>query len=42
MLGSTKQKFLPNLKPPTAADLAQAAKGTIVIDANSKIGVVRA
>lgn len=42
VLGSTKQKFLPNLKPPTAADLAQAAKGTIVIDANSKIGVVRA
>ena len=42
VLGSTRQKFVPELKPPSAADLAQAAKGMIVIDANSKIGVVRA
>lgn len=42
VLGSTKQKFLPDLKPPSAADFKQAAKGTIVIDASSKVGVVRA
>ncbi len=42
VLGSTKQRFLPDLKPPSATDIAQASHGTIVIDANSKIGVVRA
>ena len=42
VLGSTKQKFLPDMKPPSASDIAQAAKGAIVIDANSKVGVVRA
>jgi two-component system nitrogen regulation sensor histidine kinase NtrY len=42
VLGSTKQKNLPDMKPPSASDIAQAARGTIVIDANSKIGVVRA
>lgn len=42
VLGSTKQRFLPEQKPPSQNDIAQAARGTIVIDANSKIGVVRA
>lgn len=42
VLGSTKQRFLPDLKLPSTADLQAAAKGTIVIDANSNIGVVRA
>jgi two-component system nitrogen regulation sensor histidine kinase NtrY len=42
VLGSTKQRFLPDQRPPSAADFAQAAKNTIVIDANSKIGVERA
>jgi two-component system nitrogen regulation sensor histidine kinase NtrY len=42
VLGSTRQRFLPDLKPPSASDIAQASRGTIVIDANSKIGVVRA
>jgi two-component system nitrogen regulation sensor histidine kinase NtrY len=42
VLGSTKQRFLPDLKLPTTADIQQAAKGTIVIDANSNVGVVRA
>jgi two-component system nitrogen regulation sensor histidine kinase NtrY len=38
ILGSTKQRFMPDLAPPTANDIAQASHGTIVIDANSKIG----
>ncbi|HEX3809997.1 MAG TPA: PAS domain-containing sensor histidine kinase [Rhizomicrobium sp.] len=42
VLGSTKQRFLPDLKPPSASDIEQAKKGTIVIDANSQVGVVRA
>ncbi|HEX4532849.1 MAG TPA: PAS domain-containing sensor histidine kinase [Rhizomicrobium sp.] len=42
VLGSTKQRFLPDLKPPSASDIDQAKKGTIVIDANSQVGVVRA
>ncbi len=42
ILGSTKQRFLPDLKLPSDADLQAAAKGTIVIDANSNVGVVRA
>jgi two-component system nitrogen regulation sensor histidine kinase NtrY len=42
LLGSAKQKFLPELNPPKPGDIAQAAHGTIVIDANSKVGVVRA
>lgn len=42
VLGSTRQRFLPDLTPPSASDIAQASRGTIVIDANSKIGVVRA
>ncbi|MBV9569616.1 MAG: PAS domain-containing sensor histidine kinase [Alphaproteobacteria bacterium] len=47
ILGSTKQRFLPDLKPPSPAEIAQASRGTVVIDANSrignsKIGVVRA
>lgn len=47
VLGSTKQRFLPDLRPPSASDIAQASRGTILIDANSrvgnaKIGVVRA
>ncbi len=47
ILGSTKQRFMPDLAPPSANDIAQASHGTIVIDANSrignaKVGVVRA
>ena len=42
VLGSTKERNFPDTKPPTAADIAQASGGTIVIDANSNIGVVRA
>ncbi|HEV2561114.1 MAG TPA: PAS domain-containing sensor histidine kinase [Rhizomicrobium sp.] len=42
VLGSTKQRFLPDLKLPSSADIKAAAKGTIVIDANSDVGVVRA
>ncbi len=38
VLGSTKQRFLPDLRPPSVSDIAQASRGTIVIDANSKIG----
>ncbi|MBV8798748.1 MAG: PAS domain-containing sensor histidine kinase [Alphaproteobacteria bacterium] len=38
ILGSTKQRFLPELTPPSRNDIAQAARGSIVIDANSKIG----
>ncbi len=40
--GSTKQRFLPELKPPSQTDFAQAAKDAIVIDASSRAGVVRA
>ena len=32
----------PISQPPTAGDIAQAARGPVLIDANSKIGVVRA
>lgn len=38
VLGSTKQRFLPDMTPPTSNDIAQAARGTIVVDANSKVG----
>jgi len=41
VLGSTKQRFLPDLAPPKPGDIAQASRGLIVIDANSKVGVVR-
>ncbi len=41
-LGKTKQKTFPELKMPGPSDIAQAKKGTIVIDANSNVGVVRA
>ncbi|HEX4080907.1 MAG TPA: PAS domain-containing sensor histidine kinase [Rhizomicrobium sp.] len=41
VLGSTKQRFLPDLALPKPGDIAQASHGTIVIDANAKIGVVR-
>jgi two-component system, NtrC family, nitrogen regulation sensor histidine kinase NtrY len=41
VLGSTKQRFLPDLALPRPGDIAQAAHGTIVIDANAKVGVVR-
>ena len=41
VLGSTKQRFLPDLAPPKPGDIAQASHGLIVIDANSKVGVVR-
>ncbi|HEY2446829.1 MAG TPA: PAS domain-containing sensor histidine kinase [Rhizomicrobium sp.] len=42
MLGSTKQRFLPDQSPPKPGDIEQASHGTIVIDASSKAGVVRA
>jgi two-component system nitrogen regulation sensor histidine kinase NtrY len=42
LLGSAKQKFLPDMTPPRPGDFAQAARGSIVIDANSNVGVVRA
>ncbi|MGA9794090.1 MAG: PAS domain-containing sensor histidine kinase [Rhizomicrobium sp.] len=42
MLGSTKQRGLPDFAAPTSNDIAQAQGGTIVIDANAKLGVVRA
>lgn len=42
VLGSTKQRFLPDIAPPKSGDIAQAAHGVIVIDANAKVGVVRA
>ena len=42
VLGSTKERSFPDTKPPSAADIAQATRGNIVIDANSHIGVVRA
>jgi two-component system nitrogen regulation sensor histidine kinase NtrY len=42
VLGSTKQRFLPDLAPPKPRDIAQAAHGLIVIDANANVGVVRA
>jgi|tagenome__1003787_1003787.scaffolds.fasta_scaffold20985128_4 two-component system nitrogen regulation sensor histidine kinase NtrY len=38
VLGSTKQRFMPDLRPPSTGDIVQASRGTIVIDANSKIG----
>ncbi len=41
MLGSTKQRGLPDFAPPTASDIAQAQLVTVVIDANAKLGVVR-
>jgi two-component system nitrogen regulation sensor histidine kinase NtrY len=41
VLGSTKQRFLPDLAPPKPGDIRQASHGLIVIDANSKVGVVR-
>ncbi len=41
VLGSTKQRFLPDLALPKPGDIAQASRGTIVIDANATVGVVR-
>jgi two-component system nitrogen regulation sensor histidine kinase NtrY len=42
VLGSTKQRLLPEQKAPAPANFADAAKNKIVIDANQKMGVVRA
>jgi two-component system nitrogen regulation sensor histidine kinase NtrY len=42
LLGSTKERGIADTKPPSESDILQAMGGTIVIDANSKIGVVRA
>jgi len=42
LLGSTKQRGIADTKPPTPTDIAQASGGTIVIDANTNIGVMRA
>jgi two-component system nitrogen regulation sensor histidine kinase NtrY len=35
-------RSLPDLEPPSPAEIAQAARGPVLIDANSKIGVLRA
>src|ERR1700761_9095614 len=42
VLGSTKEQGVADTKAPSAVDIAQASGGNIVLDANSKIGVVRA
>ena len=42
LLGSTKEPGLADTKRPTASAFAQASGGTIFIDANSNIGVLRA
>ncbi|HWE05729.1 MAG TPA: PAS domain-containing sensor histidine kinase [Rhizomicrobium sp.] len=42
VLGSTRQRFLPEIAPPKPGDIDQATHGMIVIDASSKVGVVRA
>jgi two-component system nitrogen regulation sensor histidine kinase NtrY len=42
VLGSSKLRSLPDLQPPSASEIAQAARGPVLIDANSKIGVLRA
>jgi two-component system nitrogen regulation sensor histidine kinase NtrY len=42
LLGSTKERGIADTKPPSESDIAQAMGGTIVIDANSNLGVVRA
>jgi two-component system nitrogen regulation sensor histidine kinase NtrY len=42
VLGSSKLRSLPDLEPPSPAEIAQAARGPVLIDANSKIGVLRA
>jgi two-component system nitrogen regulation sensor histidine kinase NtrY len=42
LLGSTKERGIADTKPPSQTDIEQAMGGTIVIDANSHIGVVRA
>ncbi len=42
LLGSTKEQGIMDTKPPSPSDIAQALSGKIFLDANSKIGVVRA
>jgi two-component system nitrogen regulation sensor histidine kinase NtrY len=42
VLGSSRRQSLPERPTLKKSDIAQAAHGTIVIDANSKVGVVRA
>ena len=42
LLGSTKEQGIMDTKPPSPSDIAQAFSGKIFLDANSKIGVVRA
>ncbi len=42
MLASTKQQSLKDPKPPSAADLAQARDGPIVVDATPDNGTVTA
>jgi two-component system nitrogen regulation sensor histidine kinase NtrY len=42
ILGSTKKLSSPDLQAPGSTEMSQAARGTIVIDANSNFGVVRA
>jgi two-component system nitrogen regulation sensor histidine kinase NtrY len=41
ILGSTKKLSSPDTQAPSSTEMAQAARGTIVIDANSNVGVVR-
>ncbi|HEX3754177.1 MAG TPA: PAS domain-containing sensor histidine kinase [Rhizomicrobium sp.] len=42
VLGSTKQKYLKDPKPPTPGDIAQARLGSIVIDMSPDAGTVSA
>jgi two-component system, NtrC family, nitrogen regulation sensor histidine kinase NtrY len=42
LLGSSKERGIPDTKPPASSNFAQSAAGAIVLDANSNVGVVRA
>ncbi len=42
VLGSSKQKDMPDPKPPAPSEIAQAAQGIIFIDADPEVGTVRA
>ena len=42
VLGSSKQKNVPDPKPPTPSEIAQAAQGNIFVDADPDVGTVRA
>jgi two-component system nitrogen regulation sensor histidine kinase NtrY len=42
VLGSSKQKDMPDPKPPIPSEIAQAAQGNIFVDADPEVGTVRA